>query len=90
MGYWGVNGPSVITPSGIATNFSKDVEEMLHEYTNKDYGSEVFIWSEWHPHYGFFFGLGATDAGTYQWEDDVTGMSAEWEDGVTGASVEWE
>lgn len=91
VGYWGQNGPTVLSPGGVVTDFSEDVKEEIRQSAAKDYNGDVFIFTLWHPvHECFFWFYSATDSATGLWEDLTIGAVREWEDSTTGAVVDWE
>lgn len=91
VSYWGANGPTIITPGGVVTDFAEDLKEQFRDLATKEYNSEVFIWSVWHPVLEcFIWGFSATDSATSQWADAVTDSEALWQDPSTLTDVEWQ
>jgi hypothetical protein len=90
VSYWGTNGPSIITPAGVVTDFAEDVKEDVRRLSTREYGGEVNVFSVWHPILEqFLFFCSATDTGTGTWEDYQLGTLVEWEDVTSGATVDW-
>jgi hypothetical protein len=91
VSYWGANGPTIITPGGVVTDFAEDLKEMFRDLATKEYNSDVFIWSAWHPVLeSFIWGFAASDTATSQWADAVTDSEALWRDAVDLVDVEWQ
>lgn len=90
VAYWGRNGPSILTPAGVVTDFSVDLKEDIRRISTKEYGGEVNIVTVWHPVLEqFLFLVAATDASTALWEDAELGIVVDWEVVDTGALAEW-
>lgn len=91
VAYWGSNGPSILTPSGTVKTFGDDLKESLRSLSTKEYDSDIWVFSLWHPVMEqFLWFISATDSATASWENSLLGNDVQWEDIDTGSVVEWE
>ena len=90
VAYWGTNGPSIVIPSGTVKTFGDDLKESLRTISTKNYDSDIWVFSLWHPVMEqFLWFVSATDSSTAAWENYLLGNDVQWEDVDTGSVVEW-
>lgn len=90
VAYWGSNGPAMITPTGEVSPIGLHIENDLREALTAEYNGDVFIFTIFHPMYGFLFFLSAETSDLALWENVDLGTVAEWADSSTGETIDWE
>lgn len=87
--YWGPRGPTMITPSAEVVNIGEDIENSLREALVSEYNGNVYIFSFFHPVYGFMFFFSTETTDLALWEDPDTHSVIGWQDVVTGETIDW-
>lgn len=91
VGYWGPEGPKILTPGGFLEDFADAVDNLLSDITTAEYNSSVYIFSYYDRNLAqFIFGLSVTDSATALWEDTVSTLVIEWQDSTDGSTVGWQ
>lgn len=90
VAFWGRNLLTVLTPGGIDGEFAENIREILRPVVIREYNSNVFIFTLWHPTKKQFLSfVSMTDTSLSAWANSDTGEAVGWADVSTGTVVDW-
>jgi hypothetical protein len=90
VAYWGRNQMTILTPGGVEVEFAENVKEILRPIIARDYNSNVFIFTLWHPVLKQFLSfVSLTDTSLTLWANVNSGFSVDWGDVSNGSIVRW-
>jgi len=91
VAFWGVNGPTFITPNGINSKDSEKIRNIIRDPMIAEYNQGSFLFCQWdRANTQFIFGLALQSTGDTLWREVGTSISVQWKNISTGQTIPWE